>query len=124
MLFFRENPCHLWLCVHRATTAGLEQCGETAWETIPYGDLRRSLFGGVGTYASTDGATGCAAVDPCRARPAPAAQNGVGNVPVHVTPIGARSIEHRWIKILSGLARDAQSLSRMACAESLALIAQ
>jgi hypothetical protein len=67
MLFFRENPCHLWLWVHRATTAGLEQCGETAWETIPYGDLRRSLFGGVGTCAGTDGATDCAAVDPRRA---------------------------------------------------------
>jgi hypothetical protein len=53
-----------------------------------------------------------------------AAQYGAGNVPVHVTPIGARSIEHRLVKILSGLAREAQSLPRIACAESLALIAQ
>src|SRR5215213_10013113 len=57
-------------------------------------------------------------------RPVLAAQYGAGNVPVHVTPIGARSIEHRWIKILSGLAREAQSLPRMAFPESLALIAQ
>jgi hypothetical protein len=57
-------------------------------------------------------------------RPVPSAQYGAGNVPVHVTPIGARSIEHRWVKILFGLAREAQSLSRIACAESLALIAQ
>jgi len=57
-------------------------------------------------------------------RPVPAAQYGAGNVPVHVTPIGARSIEHRWVKILFGLAKEAQSLPRIACAESLALIAQ
>ena len=54
----------------------------------------------------------------------PTAQCGAGKVPVHVTPTGARSIEHRWVKILFGLAKEAQSLPRIACAESLALIAQ
>ena len=104
MLFFRENPCHLWLRVSRATTQVsnhvIRQRGK-AWVVIQPG--RKSH---------------------AEQRPVPTAQCGAGNVPVHVTPTGARSIEHRWVKILFGLAREAQSLPKIACAESLALIAQ
>src|SRR4026208_1525671 len=92
--FFRENPCHPWLRVRRTTTPGLKPCDQAAWETH------------------------------AKQRPVPAAQPGARNVPGHVTPIGTRSIERRWVKILSGLASEAQSLPRIACAESLALIAQ
>jgi hypothetical protein len=111
MLFFRENPCHPWLSVRRATTSGLKPCDKAAWETF-------------GRYSAGSGPKGCFAKTHAEQRAVPAAQYGAGNVPVHVTPIGARSIEHRWVKILSGLLREAQSLPRIACAESLALIAQ
>lgn len=56
--------------------------------------------------------------------PAPVAQNGSGSVPVQATAKGGFSMVHRWVSIFFGFFTVDQSLSRMACAESFALIAQ